>query len=34
VGGGLTVTARLVRADNQWGGTKSPLIKVSLYQYA
>ncbi|TBX59298.1 hypothetical protein E0M27_05815 [Bacillus mycoides] len=27
----LPVNAQLVRADNQWGRNKTPLIKVSLY---
>ncbi|QWH27337.1 hypothetical protein EXW51_04950 [Bacillus mycoides] len=31
MGGGLPVKARLVKADNQWGMNKTPLIKVSLY---
>ncbi|PEA54529.1 hypothetical protein CON64_12545 [Bacillus pseudomycoides] len=30
-GGKLPVKARLVRANNQWGMKKKPLIKVSLY---
>jgi len=31
VGDKLPVKARLVRANNQWGMKKTPLIKVSLY---
>ncbi|OJE43228.1 hypothetical protein BAQ44_05515 [Bacillus mobilis] len=30
-GKSTAVNARLVRVDNQWEGTKPPLIKVSLY---
>ncbi|PGE98869.1 hypothetical protein COE80_07420 [Bacillus pseudomycoides] len=30
----LPVKARLVRANNQCGGRKPPLIKVSLYVFA
>ncbi|PFJ15791.1 hypothetical protein COI89_11260, partial [Bacillus cereus] len=29
----LPVKARLVRAHNQWGMDKTPLIKVSLYLF-
>ncbi|HDX9590088.1 TPA: hypothetical protein ROX98_003108 [Bacillus pseudomycoides] len=32
MGDKLPVKARLVRADNQWGMKKFPLIKVSLYK--
>ncbi|PGZ98463.1 hypothetical protein COE51_11430 [Bacillus pseudomycoides] len=32
MGDKLPVKARLVRANNQWGMKKTPLIKVSLYE--
>ncbi|OKA33368.1 hypothetical protein BJR07_20405 [Bacillus cereus] len=32
MGDQLSVNVRLVRADNQWGMNKTPLIIVSLYR--